>query len=53
MSGTNLVVVQKIMGHADIKTTMKYVHLTPNYFQDEVKNFSLDIQSNPKLTILD
>jgi integrase len=53
MSGTNLVVVQKIMGHADIKTTMKYVHLTPNYFQDEVKNFSLDVQSNPKLTILD
>jgi len=53
MSGTNLVVVQKIMGHSDIKTTMKYVHLTPNYFQDEIKNFSLDIQENPKLTILD
>jgi|TARA_R110000851_G_C13039328_1_gene562006 integrase len=53
MSGTNLVVVQKIMGHRDIKTTMDYVHLTPNYFQDEIKNFSLDIQDNPRLTILD
>lgn len=53
MSGTNLVVVQKIMGHSNIKTTMKYVHLTPGYFQDEVSNFSLDVQNKPKLTILD
>lgn len=53
MSGTNLVVVQKIMGHSNIKTTMKYVHLTPGYFQDEVSNFSLDIENKPKLTILD
>jgi integrase len=49
MSGAKPVAVQKIMGHSNIKTTMKYVHLTPNYLQDEIKNFSLGYQATPKL----
>jgi len=41
MSGTNLTAAQEIMGHKDMKTTLKYVHLTPNYLQNEIKDFSI------------
>jgi len=40
-SGINLKVVQSIAGHADIKTTMKYVHLLGNSIENVAKNFSL------------
>jgi site-specific recombinase XerD len=40
-SGINLKVVQSIGGHADIKTTRKYVHLLGDSIEKVAKNFSL------------
>jgi integrase len=40
-SGINLKIVQSIAGHAEIKTTMKYVHLLANSIENVAKSFSL------------
>jgi integrase len=31
MSGVSAFDIQKIMGHSDIKTTMRYMHLSPDH----------------------
>lgn len=36
-SGVTLYTVQQILGHKDIKTTMKYAHLAPDNFQEAVE----------------
>ena len=36
MSGVQLVAVKELAGHSDIKTTMRYVHLTPDHLRDSV-----------------
>ncbi|MBI5374181.1 MAG: site-specific integrase [Candidatus Schekmanbacteria bacterium] len=36
MSGVDLRTVQQIMGHKDIKMTMRYSHLSPEYVQDAI-----------------
>jgi len=40
-SGINLKVVQSIAGHADIQTTMKYVHLLGDGIENVAQNFVL------------
>lgn len=40
-SNINLKVVQSIAGHADIKTTMKYVHLLSNSVEEVANSFEL------------
>jgi hypothetical protein len=35
MAGGNLLALQKLLGHADLKTTMKYAHLAPDYLAAE------------------
>lgn len=37
-SGGNVVVLQEILGHSDIRTTMKYVHLVSNTKRDQINN---------------
>ncbi len=37
INGGNIVTLQKILGHADIQTTMRYTHLSPNHLNDAVK----------------
>lgn len=37
MRGGNILVLQKILGHAKIQQTMVYAHLAPDYLQDAVK----------------
>lgn len=37
MSGGNILVLQKILGHAKIQQTMVYAHLAPDFLQDAVK----------------
>ena len=33
----NILTLKEILGHADIKVTMRYAHLAPNYFMDAIK----------------
>ena len=37
MQGVDLKTVQQIMGHKDIRTTMRYAHLSPEYVQKAVE----------------
>ncbi|PIE74765.1 MAG: hypothetical protein CSA18_03640 [Deltaproteobacteria bacterium] len=37
MSGVSLYTVQKLLGHSDIKTTMRYAHLSPDYLAQSAK----------------
>ena len=34
MNGGNILVLQRILGHADIKDTMRYAHFAPDHFDD-------------------
>lgn len=36
MNGGNIVTLQRILGHSDIKTTMRYVHFSNDYLGDAV-----------------
>jgi integrase len=36
MAGGNILALQKILGHADIKMTLIYAHLAPDYLGDEM-----------------
>jgi integrase len=38
ISGVPLTAIQKLAGHASIKMTLRYAHLSPRYLADEVKN---------------
>ena len=37
MAGVDLFRVKELLGHADISTTMRYAHLAPKAFQDELQ----------------
>lgn len=37
MRGVNLVEVKEFMGHADIATTMRYVHLAPDRLKEAAR----------------
>lgn len=37
MSGVNLVSVQRIMGHSDFRTTLRYSHLAPDHLKTSVE----------------
>lgn len=34
MAGVDLASIQSVMGHADIKTTMRYIHLSPDHLKN-------------------
>ena len=36
MAGGNILSLQKILGHSDIKITLLYAHLAPDYLADEM-----------------
>ena len=36
MEGVSLYAVKEILGHADIKTTQRYAHLSPGYLENEI-----------------
>lgn len=36
MNGGNILTLKEILGHADIKQTMRYAHLSPNHLNDAV-----------------
>ncbi|HEI9871260.1 TPA: tyrosine-type recombinase/integrase [Morganella morganii] len=37
MNGGNILVLQKILGHTDIKMTMRYAHFSPDHLEDAVR----------------
>jgi site-specific recombinase XerD len=37
MNGGNILTLQKILGHSDIKQTLGYAHLAPDFLQDAVR----------------
>lgn len=37
MNGGNILVLQKILGHTDIKMTMRYAHFAPDHFEDAIR----------------
>lgn len=37
MNGGNILVLQKILGHTDIKMTMRYAHFAPNHLEDAIR----------------
>jgi integrase len=37
MNGGNILSLQKILGHADITTTMRYAHLAPDHLMDAIR----------------
>lgn len=37
MSGGNILALQKILGHSDVRMTMIYAHLAPDYLGDEME----------------
>jgi site-specific recombinase XerD len=36
MNGGNILVLQRILGHANIRETMRYAHFSPNHLEDAV-----------------
>lgn len=38
MNGGNILVLQRVLGHADIKMTMRYAHFAPDHLEDAVKS---------------
>jgi integrase len=41
MAGGNILTLQKILGHADIKMTLLYAHLAPDFLGEEMDRLSL------------
>ena len=37
MAGGNILTLQKILGHSDIKVTLVYAHLAPDFLADELE----------------
>ena len=37
MNGGNILVLQRILGHTDIKMTMRYAHFAPDHLEDAVR----------------
>lgn len=37
INGGNILTLQRIMGHSDIRITMRYAHLAPDHFQDAIR----------------
>ena len=37
MAGVPLITVQKLVGHADFNTTLKYAHLAPDHTEEMIK----------------
>jgi integrase len=42
MAGGNILTLQKLLGHADLKTTMRYAHLAPDAVAAEVARVDLE-----------
>lgn len=46
MNGGNILVLQRILGHTDIKLTMRYSHFAPSHLTDAITNNPLSLLEN-------
>ncbi|PKB89211.1 integrase [Ewingella americana] len=46
MSGGNILVLQRILGHTDIKVTMRYAHFAPDHLNDAITLNPLNLLKN-------
>ncbi|BFU35747.1 hypothetical protein GPC19245_37300 [Enterobacter asburiae] len=44
MNGGNILVLQRVLGHTDIKMTMRYAHFFPELLEDAVKLNPIDFK---------
>jgi len=51
MNGGNILTLKKILGHSDIKMTMRYAHLSPNHLKDAVTRNPLANKIGGKLAV--
>lgn len=48
-NGGNILVLQRVLGHTDIKMTMRYAHFAPDHLEDAVKLNPLDFKTKIKI----
>jgi integrase len=51
MKGVPLLTISRLLGHSDVKMTMRYAHLAPNYLHDAVNMLNIG-QENPTSHLL-
>lgn len=44
MNGGNILILQRVLGHTDIKMTMRYAHFAPEHLEDAVKLNPIDFK---------
>lgn len=42
MNGGNILVLQRVLGHTDIKMTMRYAHFAPDHLEETLRLNPLD-----------